>query len=486
MDNIVVTDAADKEKFPAAEFVTQIQDHFDKSNTATWQQAYYVNATYWRGAARGAPIFLCVGGEGPALDGSAVVSSVHCNLAVEWLKETGALMFALEHRYYGCHNISACPVQDFKDVKAALRFLSSRQAVEDVATFVRSMSDKYKLTSANKWITWGGSYPGMVAGWSRLKHPELIHASVASSAPVHAKLDMYEYNDVVSKAYTVSDNGVGGSQECRDAIAAGHQKIKDMIETAEGVADVEKLLGLSAGTLQSHEARVEFLGNGVADFPAQSNEPSCSSPACNIRKICEIMTNSSLGEPLQRLTALRSAQRSSSRGKPSSRRQAAAAAPGWPDFWLYQTCTEFGFYQTCSVNSSCMYVKGLVDVEAEASGCQQFGIAIPDISKNIATTNAHYGALQPTGPSDKLGSCVLWPNGEVDPWSALSVLQSPGESQPVLWVPGASHHAWTHPSSSTDQASVVSARQTIKEQVKKFLSSDCTESRAQETTVYIV
>merc|ERR1719389_1114642 len=114
--------------------------------------------------------------------------------------------------------MSACPVTDFDDVTSSLKFLSSRQAVEDVANFVRAMNEAYGLTSQNKWVTWGGSYPGMVAGWSRLKHPELIHASVASSAPVLAKLDMNEYLDHMAKAYTVSDNGVGGSVACRDAI----------------------------------------------------------------------------------------------------------------------------------------------------------------------------------------------------------------------------------------------------------------------------
>ena len=34
----------------------------------------------------------------------------------------------------------------------------------------------------------------MLAGWFRLKFPQLIHASIASSAPVQAKVDMNEYN----------------------------------------------------------------------------------------------------------------------------------------------------------------------------------------------------------------------------------------------------------------------------------------------------
>jgi hypothetical protein len=44
-------------------------------------------------------------------------------------------------------------------------------------------SAERNLTANNKWVSFGGSYPGMQAGWLRLKYPNLIHAAVASSAP---------------------------------------------------------------------------------------------------------------------------------------------------------------------------------------------------------------------------------------------------------------------------------------------------------------
>ena len=75
--------------YPAPRYIEQSLDHFDPSNTRTWQQAYYVNDTFWDG---NGPVFLCVGGEGPPLDGSVVVSSVHCNNAVEFLPEVKAIL----------------------------------------------------------------------------------------------------------------------------------------------------------------------------------------------------------------------------------------------------------------------------------------------------------------------------------------------------------------------------------------------------------
>ena len=79
---------------PPPRYFTTLVDHFDKGNMRTWQQAYYVNDTFWVPGSD-APVFVCVGGEGPPLDGSVVVSSPHCSNAVDWLPETGALMFAV-------------------------------------------------------------------------------------------------------------------------------------------------------------------------------------------------------------------------------------------------------------------------------------------------------------------------------------------------------------------------------------------------------
>ena len=45
-----------------------MQDHFNTTNKKTWQQAYYVNDAHFDGTG---PVFLCVGGKGPPLDGYA-------------------------------------------------------------------------------------------------------------------------------------------------------------------------------------------------------------------------------------------------------------------------------------------------------------------------------------------------------------------------------------------------------------------------------
>ena len=113
-----------------------------------------------------------------------------------------------------------------------------------------------------------------------------------------------------------------------------------------------------------------------------------------------------------------------------------------------------------------MYTQGLDLLADEISFCtSEFKIDPALVVQNVAQSNVYYGGLHPGGTR------VLWVNGEVDPWHGLAVLKSdPALDQPALWVPGASHHAWTHPSPDCTQASVIKARTEIRQQVTKWLS----------------
>lgn len=69
-----------------------------------------------------------------------------------------------------------------------LRYLSSRQALADLAHFRTVMAETRGLVN-RKWVAFGGSYPGSLAAWFRMKYPHLVHASVATSAPIHATVN---------------------------------------------------------------------------------------------------------------------------------------------------------------------------------------------------------------------------------------------------------------------------------------------------------
>eukprot|EP00662_Eupelagonemidae_sp_cell21_P028954 gene28954-55618_t len=340
------------------------QDHSDPANTRTWQQAYYVNDTFWVPGSD-APVFLCD------------------------LPRTKALMFSVEHRYYGCHNVSACPSS------TSLKYLSSRQALADLAAFHDHAVARFRLTAKNKWIS--------------------------------ARVDMRGYNDVVAAAYALS-------AACRAAIAKGHADIGDLFRDQGG------LFGETAGWYESWDHQKEFAGGGV-------------------------MVDETIGDPVSRLAHLVAQQLS---WAPAKWRLEPAMST---DYWGYQTCTEFAFYQTCEVGSDCFYTQGYVLLQDYLDNCKtEWGITAAEVAANVNATNEYYGGASPKCNCTKGDECVLYPNGEVDPWHSLSVLASPSPGIKVMMVPGASHHVWTHPSAPTDQQSVVKARAAIRAQIDEYIN----------------
>ena len=147
-------------------FFLQDLDHFHPTDGRTWKQRYFVNASLHR---RGGPVFLMIGGEGEA--NSAWMSH---GTWMDYAKEFGALCFQLEHRW-NCWDIvffggklnvllylrfygKSRPTSDMS-VKN-LVYLSSEQALADIATFIDAMNREYNLTDS-RWIAFGGSYPGI-------------------------------------------------------------------------------------------------------------------------------------------------------------------------------------------------------------------------------------------------------------------------------------------------------------------------------------
>ena len=211
-------------------------------------------------------------------------------------KERGANVhiFALEHRYYGksypTFEDGSNPVENKN-----LVYLSSRQAILDAMHFVL-YADKTYLKHLNKvvpWVTFGGSYPGMLAAWTRLELPHLIYASVSNSAPVQASLDMYQYNDYVG--HILKDTFVGGSEECLAVVEKGHQQLGEVFQQTfvnysqqlAQFSEVAKDFNVCGGAKSFLQLRnvQNFLSESVISIPMQSNDPSCKEPNCNIQKV---------------------------------------------------------------------------------------------------------------------------------------------------------------------------------------------------------
>eukprot|EP01044_Picomonas_judraskeda_P001613 COSAG03_NODE_99_length_12968_cov_7.661668_12_plen_228_part_01 len=164
---------------PTEAFFAQRLDHFlhqEPAYRVRWQQRYQVNETFHT---KGGPVFLLLGGEGPA---SPVWLAAETAPMV-YAREHGAAVYQLEHRFYG-------KSQPFDDLSTEhLQYLTSRQALADAAEFVSSVILP-KHGEATKVISFGGSYSGALSAWLRQTYPEIIHAAVSTSSPILAQVSL--------------------------------------------------------------------------------------------------------------------------------------------------------------------------------------------------------------------------------------------------------------------------------------------------------
>ncbi|KAL6092274.1 hypothetical protein STEG23_026802, partial [Scotinomys teguina] len=120
--------------------------------------------------------------------------------------------------------------------------------------------------------------------------------------------------------------------------------------------------------------------------------------------------------------------------------------------WLYQTCTEFGFYVTCE-GPQCPFPQ-LPALPFQLDLCEQvFGLSAASVAQAVTQTNSYYGGQTPGATQ------VLYVNGDTDPWHVLSVTQDLGPSEPALLIPGASHCFDMAPMRPSDSLSLRLGRQ---------------------------
>lgn len=100
-------------------------------------------------------------------------------------------------------------------------YLTSEQALSDIAYFIQQMRDtnSYKIAANSPFITVGGSYPGALSAWFRYKYPHLTIGSIASSAVV---LAIEDYKDFDEQMYLSS---VLSGDYCYQAINASSLKV---------------------------------------------------------------------------------------------------------------------------------------------------------------------------------------------------------------------------------------------------------------------
>jgi hypothetical protein len=281
----------------------------------------------------------------------------------------------------------------------------------------------------------------------------------------------------------LAQENIGGSAECQSMITEGHAAVAEMLADPSLHASLVETFDVCAidgleDPLSVLRNQQLFAGDGLLYIPAQGNDPSCTGELCDIASVCSSILSDPAETPLEALTRVVAVQNGGNCANVDWEAnikllQSPASKWGGTRSWLYQTCNEFGFYQTCDADSECPYAKGYHPIDQDLEMCERvFGIKSDAVEQNVADSLDFYGGWNLNGTR------ILFVNGDVDPWSTLSVTPTNpditviSEDLPAFWVEAASHHFWTHEVLDTDSQQVVDGREKIYAQVQDWLEME--------------
>jgi Serine carboxypeptidase S28 len=147
---------------------------------------------------------------------------------------TNGIAVVLEHRYYGSSILTA----DFST--ESLRFLSTEQALADVAFFAQNIVfpglENESITSDDApYIVYGGSYAGAMVAFLRVVYPEIFFGAIASSAVTEAIVDYWQYWEPIRQH---------APQDCVQTIEKFTGIIDNLMPNASAITELETLFGL--------------------------------------------------------------------------------------------------------------------------------------------------------------------------------------------------------------------------------------------------
>ncbi|KAI1723580.1 serine carboxypeptidase s28 domain-containing protein [Ditylenchus destructor] len=493
---------ADTKPFYSGGYVWQDVDHYSASQIyPKWKQRFYYNNGFKK---KDGPIFLMLGGESYL---SIYYVYPFWSMS-QWARQFGASIYALEHRYYGY----SLPTADFSIQN--LTYLTSEQAIGDIAVFVTSMNKQYNVTDTKqKWVIFGGSYAGNLAAWFRLKYPDLSLGAVASSAPVQARVDFYDYIYVVHN----STRAYGGKGCARNIhrFFAWAQKSLMTIEGREKLSafwcmcdlwdedyvdekDAELLLASFVG-LMSEFVQYDDEGHDFVDFICFIFEfedeivgADVEIPAHKTDDFSEREERHFLEVGRKLLQRLRSNENEpkhyyDDNSNSSASKEYTRNCDYCYDFsyayyikeiqkyyvsyrsWIWQTCNEFGFFQSTNVGYNLF--ESSVPVNFYIDMCRDiFGDLFANrtiLEANVKKTNDYYGGVE-----NYNGTEMVFVNGSEDPWHALSTqdFRNPAKNVTSILIDGTSHCEDMYRGEFYDRPELKAAHKQIRAQLKIWLT----------------
>ncbi|CAH0387265.1 unnamed protein product [Bemisia tabaci] len=419
-------------------WLEQKLDHFTPSDTEVFSQRYAMNKQYY---GNNSVAFLLISGDVIMID-SFLGYSFMGDEAKKWRAAT----FMLEHRFYG----KSVPKGHLK--MDALKYLSSEQALADIANFITQMNTKHGFQNP-KWIVFGWNYAGSLAAWMRYRYPHLVYAAVSSSAPLIAKANFSDYFQSVSKSLSTV------STKCVDAIREAYRKMSDgmknstkrehyreLFHPCEPLEDNKNDIALFFRTITySFAFIVEYRGSiWFKDISMES--------------ACQIMTDETIHKcPVHRLAVWFNKLYYSSRcwehrysAMIEILKNTTARDYGNSRQMAFQSCTEFGWWHHTSSKRDDTFGDRLT-LDFFATMCKdafdsRFNTSfLEDAARD---TNMIYGGLSLDVSRE------LFVHGSMDPWSSIGITKEPPRGSIAVYIKGLGNCADVFPTHVEDSPQI--------------------------------
>eukprot|EP01104_Vermistella_antarctica_P016867 TRINITY_DN5854_c0_g1_i1.p1 TRINITY_DN5854_c0_g1~~TRINITY_DN5854_c0_g1_i1.p1 ORF type:complete len:509 (-),score=118.05 TRINITY_DN5854_c0_g1_i1:85-1611(-) len=441
---------------------TQKVDHFNPTSNVTFEQRYTVNTTFYR---EGGPIFFFLSGEAPM----EFFEFQEVQILV-WAQKFGAVYVVLEHRYYG----KSIPTPDYSTEN--MQYLSSEQALVDAAQFIDDFNQTLTQPT-QKAVVFGCSYSGALSSFFRIKYPHLVVGSIAPSGPVQAFNNFTQY---FSQFYDSAAPFPG----CADSVTKATTMITDMAQNSTGLAQIAQLF--NACTVPESPEDFNYFAFVLLSTVGSADQFQ-NPPLWPMNQTCGIMLQS--GDIVQNFVDafnynLNFDPAASNNSEIFASANSAISSGSCNDFtlsgmimstnqtsleansdgsrsWMWQVCTEFGWFQDAYPGTSPFFTSMTFDVQQQIDWCAEF-FDLPHMTPNVDFTNEQYGGWGETGTN------ILFTNGLYDPWHYPSIHENTTNGiQAATYEAG--HCAPLTAATAEDPISLIHARQAVEDALSTWL-----------------
>lgn len=429
-------------------WLDQNVDHFNFVNNKTFKQRYLVNKAHWK---PNSVIFFYCGNEGDIEDFAKTMG-----LLWEMALDFKAMVVFAEQRYegksmpYGKKSLSGPQYTGY---------LASPQVLADFSKLIDFIKTNTSGAESSPVIAFGGSLGGQYAAWLRMKYPNLIAGSIASSAPVFQfSTDCGTQYALVTKAFKTD-----GGSACVEVIRKSWLALHKLGLKKEGQQFISKTFSLCEPIEKYNDLyklrdklALSYLFLAMENYPHSTP----SKPAWPIKAVCKNIKNSDEeGKKLIKDLAdglfvyFNHSKTLKCLHLPRDGKEFLGA-------WNYQSCTEM-VYPLCSDNVHDMYYRSTWDIQALSTICQKTWGAKPDESR----IKLQYGDRDISEHSN-----IVFSNGDKDPWAGGGVLSDISDSIIAINIKNGAHHSDLLHSHPEDLPSVVEARKIEKHYIKEWIN----------------